>query len=104
MDDDDRGDFDSSSSSVTPRAPPRGIAEGISELGTSVADADGVGVAEGRNAPRTTPERATTSRPLDAEPAPAVARLQELSAKQIKQLNSSKTGMIFKLDANCDFF
>ena len=33
-----------------------------------------------------------------------MAGQNELSAKQIKQLNSSKAGMIFRLEADSDFF
>ena len=55
------------------------------------------------SATRTTPDRP----PVGAVPLGAMPRMpagRELSARQVKQLNSTKAGMVFKLEANADFF
>ena len=80
----------------------RGLGESASVAGTEYP-ASARGVAEGRSAVRTTPDR----QPMGAMPLGAMPRAMpgsELSARQIKQLNSTKAGMVFKLEAGTDFF
>ena len=83
----------------------RPTARGLGESASTVGDypASARGVAEGMSATRTTPDRP----PVGAVPLGAMPRMpagRELSARQVKQLNSTKAGMVFKLEASADFF